>query len=219
MASRASRDETTRLQYLLDRYQFANEAEQTHAFDDLIDYASRRLRSLARKMLARYPHVRRWEETDDVMQAALLRLHRSLSEVRPDSKRAFFGLAATQMRRTLIDLARHYYGAHGHGKNHHSVAGDRVNQGNSSAGDAVELAAARETNREPDDLQRWTDFHEAIDQLLDEEKEVISLVWYGGMLQKEVAELLEVSERTVIRRMNRAKLSLNELMGGSSPQA
>lgn len=219
MASRASRDETTRLQYLLDRYQFANEAEQAHAFDDLIDYASRRLRSLARKMLARYPHVRRWEETDDVMQAALLRLHRSLSEVRPDSKRAFFGLAATQMRRTLIDLARHYYGAHGHGKNHHSVAGDRVNQGNSSAGDAVELAAARETNREPDDLQRWTDFHEAIDQLLDEEKEVISLVWYGGMLQKEVAELLEVSERTVIRRMNRAKLSLNELMGGSSPQA
>jgi len=217
MASPASRDESSRLQHLLDRYRSADEADQAYAFDDLIDYASLRLRSLARKMLARYPHVRRWEETDDVMQAALLRLHNSLGEVRPDSKRAFFGLAATQMRRTLIDLARHYYGAHGHGKNYHSVAGD---QAGSFAGDAVELAAARGGGRrEPDNLQRWTEFHEAIDQLPEEDKEVISLVWYGGMLQKEVAELLEVSERTVIRRMNRAKLGLSELMGGRPPGA
>lgn len=205
----SSRDESTHLQQLLDRYQ----ADQPHAFDDLIDYASKRLRSLARKMLARYPHVRRWEETDDVMQGALLRLHRSLSEVRPDSKRAFFGLAATQMRRTLIDLARHYYGSHGLGKNYQSVAG---NQTESFAGNPVDRAANRFD--EPDNLQRWTDFHSAIDELPEEEKEVISLVWYGGMMQKEVADLLEVSERTVIRRMNRAKLSLSKLLGERPPQ-
>lgn len=207
----SSRDESTHLQQLLDRYQ----ADQPHAFDDLIEYASKRLRSLARKMLARYPHVRRWEETDDVMQSALLRLHRSLSEVRPDSKRAFFGLAATQMRRTLIDLARHYYGNHGLGKNHRSVAG---NQTESFAGNAVEQAANRHCD-EPDNLQRWTDFHTAIDQLPEEEREVISLVWYGGMMQKDVAELLDVSERTIIRRMNRAKLSLSQLLGERPPEA
>lgn len=209
----ASRDESTHLQTLLDNYQ----SNRPNSFDDLIQYAGNRLRSLARKMLARYPHVRRWEETDDVMQAALLRLHRSLSEVRPDSKRAFFGLAATQMRRTLIDLARHYYGSYGHGKNYQSVAG---NGQQSTDGDALDVAAARNNQcDEPDSLQRWTEFHEAIDQLPDEEREAISLVWYGGMLQKEVAELLDVSERTVIRRMNRAKLCLSELLGGRPPQS
>ena len=206
-------DDSTHLQQLLDRYQ----SDQPEAFDELITYASKRLRSLARKMLARYPHVRRWEETDDVMQAALLRLHRSLAEVRPDSKRAFFGLAATQMRRTLIDLARHYYGAHGHGKNYQSVAGNQTES--FAGGDAIDrAAAAKQTQDEPATLQGWTDFHEAIDKLSEEEKEVISLVWYGGMMQKEVAQLLDVSERTVIRRMNRAKLGLSELLGGRGPR-
>lgn len=196
-------EESTQLQILLDRFL----ADEPGAFDELIEHASLRLRSLARKMLARYPHVRRWEETDDVMQAAMIRLHRSLSEVQPDSKRAFFGLAATQMRRTLIDLARHYYGTYGHGKNYQSVAGDKTE---SFVGNAVENYSRRDR---PDDLDRWTEFHEAIDRLPEEEKEVISLVWYGGMMQKDVAKLLDVSERTVIRRMNRARLALNELIG------
>lgn len=202
------RDDSTHLQLLLDQYL----ADEPHAFDELIQYVSRRLRSLAKKMLARYPHVRRWEETDDVMQTALLRLHRSLSEVRPESKRAFFGLAATQMRRTLIDLARHYYGANGLGKNYKSVAGEQTE----SFGDPMQRVAANQDK--PDNLARWSDFHEAIDKLDEEEKEVISLVWYGGMLQKEVAELLEVSERTVIRRMNRARLALHEMLGDRAPE-
>lgn len=195
-------DEPTQLQQLLDRYL----AEEPNAFGELIEYATLRLRSLARKMLARYPHVRRWEETDDVMQAALLRLHNSLSEVKPDSKRAFFGLAATQMRRTLIDLARHYYGVYGIGKNHHSGA---------ASGEA--LAGRPRAGDKPDDLDEWTAFHEAIDSLPEDEREVISLVWYGGMKQNEVARLLDVSERTVIRRMNRARLSLNEALEDLPP--
>lgn len=201
-------DDSTQLQRLLDRYL----TDEPGAFDALIDYATLRLRALARKMLARYPHVRRWEETDDVMQAALLRLHRSLSEVRPENKRAFFGLAATQMRRTLIDLARHYYGTFGLGQNHKSVAGNDA----SGQTHALEDAAAR-LRQKPDELNRWTEFHEAIDRLPEEEKEVISLVWYGGLMQKDVAAVLGVSDRTVIRRMNRAKLALSDMVGGSPP--
>ena len=202
----SANDRSTKLQLLLNRYL----DDQPDAFDELIDYAANRLRALARKMLARYPHVRRWEETDDIMQAALLRLHRSLSEVRPDSKRAFFGLAATQMRRTLIDLGRHYYGTFGLGKNHHSAAG----KGNNSSSN-IDLSTTNEA--QPDDLLQWTRFHESIESLPDEEREVISLVWYGGMVQKDVAELLSISERTVIRRMNRAKLKLNELLEDEAP--
>jgi len=77
------------------------------AYDELLDLASRRLYTLARKMFSRYPKLRRWEQTDDIFQNAMIRLHRSLVEVRPDSARAFLGLAAVQIRRTLLDLARH----------------------------------------------------------------------------------------------------------------
>lgn len=93
---------TTQLQALLDK---AGEGDQT-AYDELIVQASDRLLKLTRKMLRSYPHLRRWEQTDDVFQNAVMRLHRSLSEVQPESVRQFFGLAATQIRRTLIDLAR-----------------------------------------------------------------------------------------------------------------
>ena len=52
------------------------------ARDRLIALAQGRFVALARAMLRRYPHVRRWEQTDDLLQAALMRLHRSLAQVR-----------------------------------------------------------------------------------------------------------------------------------------
>ena len=193
-------DDKSQLQILLDHYS----PDDPRAFDELIQHAARRLRAMSHNMLARYPHLRRWEQTDDVLQMALLRLHRSLSDVRPESKQAFFGLAATQMRRTLIDLARHYFGALGHGRNYDSTAG---RQGETQ----IEMSRVQSLDR-PDDLADWTAFHEAIEHLDDEEREVISLVWYGGLKQKEIAELLEIAERTVIRRLNRAKLRLREIL-------
>src|SRR6266436_2863883 len=74
--------------------------------DELLRAAGERLEALTRKMLRRFPAVRRWEQTGDVMQNALLRLLRALEEVEPASVRDFFGLAAEQMRRELLDLAR-----------------------------------------------------------------------------------------------------------------
>ena len=98
-------DTSAEFRVLLERANAADEG----AFDQLAIQSTERLRGLTRRMLKRYPHLRRWEETDDIFQAALIRLHRSLTEVKPDSRRAFFGLAITQIRRTLIDLARHGY--------------------------------------------------------------------------------------------------------------
>jgi RNA polymerase sigma-70 factor (ECF subfamily) len=74
-----------------------------------------RLERLAHAMLARFPNVRRWADTGDVLQNALVRLLRSLKEVDVPSTRDFFGLAAEQLRRELLDLARHFYGPHGYG--------------------------------------------------------------------------------------------------------
>ena len=86
----------------------------------LLECACERLTRLARKMLKGFPRVRRWEETDDVLQNALVRLRRALETTSPESVRSFVNLAAVQIRRELIDLARHYDGPTGMAAHHES---------------------------------------------------------------------------------------------------
>lgn len=93
------------------------------ARESLLHHACDRLLRLTRKMFHGYPNLRRWEQTDDVFQSALVRLHRALAEVRVESVRHFFNLAAVQVRRELLDLAKHHYGPEGGGTNHHT---DRI---------------------------------------------------------------------------------------------
>jgi DNA-directed RNA polymerase specialized sigma24 family protein len=88
----------------------------------LLESAADRLVRLAHKMLKGFPRVRRWEQTDDVLQNAILRLHRALETTAPQSVRSFFNLATVQIRRELIDLARHYDGPCGVGANHETQA-------------------------------------------------------------------------------------------------
>lgn len=180
---------TQDLQELLDR-------GDDQAYAELLDLASVRLQKLARKMLRDYPRLRRWEETDDVFQSAAIRLHRSLAEVKPESVRQFFGLAATQIRRTLIDLARHHFGPLGQGANYDSNP-------------QYEHVA---TGDSPETLADWAEFHEQVELLPNEEREVFQLLWYSGTTQKEAAEILDTSERTVLRRYHKAKLSLRKIL-------
>ena len=67
--------------------------------EQLFRHCCERLERLARRMLADFPAVRRWEQTDDVFQNAAMRLTRSLQDVKPESVRHFYALAATQIRR------------------------------------------------------------------------------------------------------------------------
>ena len=76
---------TTELQKWLDLLRDGDPAGQ----GKLIDHACERLRKLTRKMLRGYPVVRRWEQTDDVFQDAMLRLYKALVDVTPESLRHF----------------------------------------------------------------------------------------------------------------------------------
>jgi RNA polymerase sigma-70 factor (ECF subfamily) len=134
----------------------------------------------------------------------VLRLYRSLGDVRPDSIGQFFGLAATQIRRTLIDLARHHFGPEGAARRHHSE-GDA--QHRSTAGDDSDPSRADEP---PETLDAWARFHEAVEALPRDERDVFSVIWYGEATQREAAELLGVTERTIQRRLVRARLLLHE---------
>jgi RNA polymerase sigma-70 factor (ECF subfamily) len=170
------------------------------ARDELLRAVGNRLERLARKMLRRFPDVQRWAQTGDVLQNSLMRLLRALEQVRPDSVREFFGLAAEQMRRELLDLARHFHGPQGQAAHHHSGVLDASHVGGEEA---------------PDDLERWSAFHDKVAGLPAEERVVVDLIYYHGWGQAAVAEMLEVSVRTVQRRWETALSRLHQAIGRS----
>jgi RNA polymerase sigma-70 factor (ECF subfamily) len=166
-----------------------------------------RLERLARSMLRAFPNVRRWADTDDVLQTALMRLLHTLQATQPESTRHFANLAALHIRRELLDLARHYR--------------NRLDRPGGAAGSQDGAGAADPADPNSavtDDLDLWSAFHEQVDQLPVEEREVVGLTFYHGWTQVQIAELFQVDERTVRRRWRSASLKLTEALGGRLPQ-
>jgi RNA polymerase sigma-70 factor (ECF subfamily) len=182
------------------------------AREELLRRVHQRLHQMASRMLRRFPGVRRWEETDDVLQSALVRLTRALEAVGPASTRDFFGLSAEQIRRELLDLARRY-GRHPRGTPGNP---DRIaapdDSGPRPNGEPVAAPA------DDPDLERWSAFHEAVARLPDTLREVVGLIFYHGWTQAQVAEWFAVSERTVRRWWHSACSQLHQELGGRLPQ-
>ncbi len=188
---------TTMMVLWVDRMQAGDRA----ARDELLGAFLERLERLSRKMLARYPKVGRYVEVEDVLQASVLRLLHALESVRPSSTRAFFGLAGEQMRRELLDLGRHFYGPEGEGAHHISVCAEPGDQSHA----AFDPASPRDN---PSQLELWCQFHQAVETLPLQEREVVGLVYYHGWSQAQVAELFQVNVRTVRRWWNSAVAKL-----------
>ncbi len=171
----------------------------------LIQATEQRLLRLTRKMLRDFPSVRRWEQTDDVYQNSVLKLHRALATVTPKTVPDYMKFAAMIIRRELIDLSRHYGGPLGMGRKHESDS------------NLQEAAYGLPGNQCKDDegssLLWWAEFHESVESLSGDLTEVVDLIWYQELSQAEVAELLGVSVRTVQRRWMQARLELLARLG------
>ncbi|MBM4072317.1 MAG: sigma-70 family RNA polymerase sigma factor [Planctomycetes bacterium] len=187
-------------------------AGDARAHSELLQHAAGRLLRLTRRMLRDYPRLHRWEETDDVFQTAVMRLYQSLSQVKLESVQHFWNLASTQIRRTLIDLARHHLGPQGSAARHDT---DSALASGDADAEVVRNVAA--PGAEPSSLDDWTVFHEAVDKLPDNEREVFQLLWYAGLSQQESADILGVSLPTVQRRWYAAQVSLFHALHGESP--
>lgn len=193
--------DTQMLQGCIDRWQ----AGDRGAADELLRGAEDRLNRLARKMCRGFPRVAGLAETEDVLNPALVRLLNTLRTLRPATTRDFFNLAGVHLRRELIDLARHF-------KNKVWVS---LNPGpDDSAGPP---GAGHPAAPVAEDLDHWVRFHEAVERLPAEEREVVGLVFYHGWTREQIAALFGRSVKTVTRRWQDACRNLRRMVDGQLP--
>lgn len=189
----------------------SDQAARLAARDALVAAAVDHMRSVTHRMTRGFPQVRRWDETDDVVQGASLRLTRALDAVVPTDGRHLLNLIATQVRRELIDLARRYAGAESFARYH------ETNLGQVDGQEILRSDAAEDpVNTDTESVSSWTRFHEIADALDDEDRELFNLVWYLGLGQEQAAKTLGCSVRTIARRWDVVKQRLVAQLKGQA---
>jgi RNA polymerase sigma factor (sigma-70 family) len=169
---------------------------------ELLERAAYRLERLCATMLhRRYPRLTGPPtnlETAEMLGGVVEGLLKAMRSIRPRTVREFFALANQHMRWQLNDLARRL---------DERPAAVELREG------LVPAPASSESGITPDGRRML----EAIDNLPEDEREVFGLVRLQGLTQVETAEVLDVSVKTVHRRLNRASLLLAEELDNLRP--
>jgi RNA polymerase sigma-70 factor (ECF subfamily) len=195
-------DSVPTLQYWLDRLREGDPA----ARNELIRHSRERFRLLIRQMMRRFPGLREWEETSDVLQNVLIRLDRVLRLIDVPTALEFLRLAAYHINFELIDLSRHHYGPMGRGTN-------LVPPGH----DGDPFPEPIDGAENPYDLAKWTSLHEYIANLPEDERQMWALLYYHGLTQEEAAALLGMALRTLQRRWHDAMIRCRTALGDDWP--
>jgi RNA polymerase sigma factor (sigma-70 family) len=171
----------------------------------LLERAAGRLRLLCAALLHRsYPRLTRPPlnlETDELLGGVVAGLLAALRTLRPPTVRQFFALATQHMRWQLNDLARRL--------DEQPAAAALAEAG------VVAPPSSTGSGLSPDGRRMLG----AIEGLPEGEREVFDLVRLQGLTHAEAAELVGVSEKTVQRRLNRARLLLAEQLADLRPAA
>jgi RNA polymerase sigma factor (sigma-70 family) len=168
----------------------------------LIERSLDRLHVLCSTLLQRsYPRLARPPlnlQPDEMLSSVVDRMLKALREVRPSTVRQFFALANRHMRWELNDLAR------------------RLDKEKPALGLPEPGIAGPETSDSqlsPNTLR----ILETIESLPDEDREVFDLVRIQGMSQVEAADMLDVSPKTIQRRLNHGLLLLTTKLSDLEP--
>jgi len=158
--------------------------------DKLMPFVYEELRRLARNYLAR-------ERADHTLQATAL-VHEAYLRLADETRLSwkdrahFYGIAARLMRRILVD----------HARAHKAAKRGGLDQ-------KLSLDEARELPTKTDvDLVELNGALEDFSHHYPRKSEVVELRFFGGLETKEISEVLQVSEKTVLRDWNFAKLWL-----------
>lgn len=158
--------------------------------EKLMPFVYEELRRLARNYLAR-------ERADHTLQATAL-VHEAYLRLADETRLSwkdrahFYGIAARLMRRILVD----------HARAHKAAKRGGLDQ-------KLSLDEARELPTKTDvDLVELNGALEDFSHDYPRKSEVVELKFFGGLETKEISEVLQVSEKTVLRDWNFAKLWL-----------
>ena len=180
----------------------AGDAPAEPIIRELLALAVHRLERLCANMLHRsYPRLTGPPtnlETAEMLGGVVEGLLKAMRSIRPRTVREFFALVNQHMRWQLNDLAR---------RADERPAAVELREG------LVSAPASSESCITSDGLR----ILEAIDNLPEDEREVFGLVRLQGLTQVETAEVLDVSVKTVQRRLNRASLLLAEELDNLRP--
>jgi RNA polymerase sigma-70 factor (ECF subfamily) len=170
---------------------------------ELLERAVGRLRLLCATFLYKsYPRLTRPPvslEADELLGGVVAGLLTALRTTRPPTVRRFFALANQHMRWQLNDLARRL--------DQHPAAAALTEAG-------VAAPPASTTSGLSPDGRRMLG---AIEGLPEDEREVFDLVGIQGLTHAEAAAVVGASEKTVQRRLNRARLLLAERLADLRP--
>jgi RNA polymerase sigma factor (sigma-70 family) len=176
-------DSSALLQDLLDRLRRGDrEARRL-----LLERACERLRRLAGRMLhGSFAELARRHELDSVVHETWVRLLQALDKTEPPTVADFFRLAAHKFRQVLLDMAQ--------GERRRA---QREVLGLSGADGAGPAPAAANTTHDPARLALWTEFHEKVASLSEQERAVFEMHYYLDLSQAEIARALELHPRKV----------------------
>jgi RNA polymerase sigma-70 factor (ECF subfamily) len=170
---------------------------------ELLERAAGRLRLLCARFLYKsYPRLARPPvnlETDELLGGVVAGLLTALRTTRPQTVRQFFALANQHMRWQLNDLARRL--------DERPAAAALPEAG------VAAPPASSASGLSPDGRRML----EAIDGLPEDEREVFDLVCIQGLTHAEAAAVVGISDKTVQRRLNRARLLLAERLADLRP--
>jgi RNA polymerase sigma factor (TIGR02999 family) len=170
----------------------AANAGDSHAADQVVSLLYGELHRLARSRLRRAGELTLLDTTA-LVHESYLRIQQA-GKLDFADRRHFLAYAAKAMRTIAIDIARARQAERRGGEALHVTL-------NTELGDSV---ASQE-----DEMLR---VHEALDELMDVDErlgQVVEMRYFGGLTEAEIAECLGVTERTVQRDWQKARLFLS----------
>jgi RNA polymerase sigma factor (sigma-70 family) len=169
--------------------------ERVHAGDpaarnELLRHAQHRLEVLIRRMLRRFPNVN--ERTGVILTGVMVRMDRAVQRTKLSTALDYFNLAGYHIRLELLDIAK---------------------QPRPLVLPPEEGRFEPQHIEDAESLAIWAEIHQWIDALSTEESELWNLIWYNGLTQNEVAEILQMPRSTMRRRWQATRLRFMEHFG------
>jgi len=189
------------------------------AVDRLLDSMMDGLRSIVERRY-KLERLGRHVSQSDLVQDVSIRLYKALQTIAesnpeklPRTIELLEGLVRLHIGFAFGDAIRSTFGKYKPGANHDSYAG----RGGTSIGEGnpeKRLAAGGPGPRTKIlNDESWRQLPEAIAELPEDLREVCELKFFSGLNNSEIAQLLEISERTVRYRVQKAVLAMKSILG------